>query len=133
MAEATPLEVWDQFARHSHRRLEVDAQGTPDLLLGEALELARGWKPRVGDEDVDLAGLLEQRQRLPLLGEIADDDLVTGTGQLAGQRLELVGLARAQHHARAARCQGACDRSAEAAGCAGQQRRLAVQIHAPPT
>ena len=133
MAGATPLEAWDELACHSHRRLEVDAQGTPDLLLGEALELARGWKSRVGDEDVDLAGLLEQRQRLPLLGEIADDDPVTAAGQLAGQRLELVGLARAQHHARAACRERACDRSAEAAGRAGQQRRLAVQIHAPPT
>ena len=92
-----------QLARHPDRRLEVDPQRPPDLLLREVVEPARGRQGRVRDQDVDLAGGLEQRERLALVREVADHGPVAGARQRAGERLELVRLARAQHQMRAAR------------------------------
>ena len=51
---------------------------------------------RIGDEDVDLPGRLEQREVRVRLGEVGDDRAVPGARERGRKRVELVLLSRAQ-------------------------------------
>ena len=86
-----------------HRRLEVDPQGARHLLGAEVRQPAGPRQPRVGDEDVDLAGLGGQLLGGARLGQVGRQHPVALARQLRRQRLQRLGLARAQGDARPAR------------------------------
>jgi hypothetical protein len=99
--------------REQHRALEVDAQGSLQLLGGEVLHPPGGGQAGVGDEDLGAGG--GGRELL--------------AGQFAGELFQRLLLAGAQQQGRAATGERAGDRPAEAPGGAGEECGAARKIH----
>ena len=115
-----------EHARHDDRGAQVDVERAVDLLEAEALERPRAREGRVGDEDVDVAGLAEQAIDL---GGIAEIDGERASVELGGQGLEHVGAPAREDQLGAVPVQLAGDRVADAAGGAGEQDGGAGDLH----
>ena len=123
-----------QLARHPHRRLEVDAQRAADLLLGEAVEPARGRQRRRWRRG--------RRSRRPASSSRSASPSSARSltivrwpppGSEPASCSSSAPLRELSTSVAPRRRERLGDRPAEAAGRAGEQRGLAVQIHAPPT
>jgi hypothetical protein len=123
------LHARDQLAGHSHRGLQIDAQGAADLLLREPVETTRRRQPGVRHQDVDRPGICDQLQRGALLGKVRLDGAVAVAGQLRGQALELIAFAGAEDNRGPAPGERRRDRAAKAAGCSGQQGCATRELH----
>ena len=130
MAAPAALPCRKEFARHPHGGLEVDPQRAADLLLGKAVQAAGRGQAGVRDQDVEVAGFLQQAKRGPLLGEVGDDRPMPLAGQAGHEAVQLLRLARAQDEPRAALGERERHRPPEASGGAGQENRFPVEPHA---
>ena len=108
------------------RRAQVHLERPVDLLDREGVERPRGRQGRVGDQDVDVAGLGHEPGHLGTLGEV---DGQGAPAQLGGQRLEHVASPAGQDQLRAAPGEGPGDRVADAARGACEEDRGARDLH----
>ena len=98
--------------RKQHRRAQVDIERAIDLIAREALEPSRRGYAGVGDQDVDLSGLLEEAIDL---GGVAEIDGERARLELLGERLEHVGSPTGEDQLSAEVTQRPRDRLAQAA------------------
>ena len=87
-------------------------------------------RPALATSTSTSTGLGQQAQRRALLGQIANDASVNVAREPRCELGELVGLAAAEHEPRPAIRESVRDRDAEPPGGAGEQHRLAAEIHA---
>ena len=117
---------------HQHEgRGEVDGDDVVPLIVLHHHEQVVLGEAGVVDEDVEPAELgdrlVDQLGHLRLVAEVAGAD-VHARAELGGQLLELVDLAPGDGDRRPLLVQRAGDAAADAAGCAGDQRRLVGEI-----
>ena len=109
-----------QSPRQQHRCLEVDPQRPGQLLAAEVREAPGGRQARVGDEDVDGAGLGGQSLRRARLGQVGRHRFVAAAGKLARERRQSLRVTAAEDQRRPAAGQRLGDRSAETASGPGE-------------
>ena len=121
---------WKQLPSQPDRRLEVDPSARPISSCAEVVEPARARQARVGDEDVDVAGLLEQASapRPPRRGRRRSSRWpLAGQAEPPARRARRPCASSGSPSPRARR--GHRDRPPEAAGRPGEQRGLASELH----
>jgi hypothetical protein len=75
----------------------------------------------VGDEYIDIACLLDQRQRPAVVGEVRDKRRVPAAGERSGELHQLLGLSRAEDESGSARGERGGDRPSQPARRAGEK------------
>ena len=130
ITEEPSPEQRESLLHRERRALHVDPEDLVEMLLGDRLERQERATARVGEQDVDAAGLLADLLEKAI--EIIDlRDVALNTGRVAADFADggvKLGLAAAgDEEARALRGETLCGREADAAVRAGDDDNLAFK------